>query len=186
MKKLYRCKVCGYVLKAKEAPGICPACGFKGKIFEEFESPVSEKRRKILDLHVHPVMVNLPVAFVVSMSLISFLGVIGIIKESSVFAGMLKAMVLILPFSVVFATTAGIYDGKLRFKRVDTPHLRKKLLLAGLFFLISGSLFAIHVLLDLTLETYNVVVLVYSAVLLGLAMVLGLIGGRLIESKVRG
>jgi len=35
-------------------------------------------------------------------------------------------------------------------------------------------------------STYNIVVLVCSAVLLGLAMILGLIGGRLIESKVRG
>jgi rubredoxin len=186
MKKLYRCRVCGYILEGAEPPGICPACGFKGKIFEEYESPVSEKRRKILDLHIHPVMVNLPVAFAASMSLISFLAVIGVVREPSVFMGMLKAMVLILPFSALFATLAGIYDGKLRFKRVDTPHLKKKLALASIFILISALLFLIPFFLDLAPSTYNFIVLVFSAVLLAIAIILGLIGGRLIESKVRG
>jgi DNA-directed RNA polymerase subunit RPC12/RpoP len=186
MKKLYKCRVCGYVVERKDPPGICPACGVKGKIFEEFESPISQKRRKMLDLHVHPVMVHLPNAFVACMSLISFLRVLGIIQEQSVFMGMLRGMVLLLPFSAIFAALAGIFDGKLRFKRIDTPHLKKKLVLAGLFILTSASLFVIQVFLDLPLSTYNIVVLAFSAVLLVVALTLGLIGDRLIESKVRG
>lgn len=186
MKKLYRCKVCSYILERTDPPGICPACGVRGKIFEEFESPVSKKRRKMLDLHVHPVMVHLPNAFAASMFLISFLRILGIVKEQSVFMGMLKAIVMVLPFSAILAAMAGIFDGKLRFKRIDTPHLKKKLVLAGFFIVISASLFLIQYFLDLEPSTYNIVVLVFSAVLLGVAMTLGLIGGRLIESKVRG
>jgi len=186
MKKLYRCRVCGYILERTDPPDICPACGVKGKIFEEYESPVSNKRRKMLDLHVHPVMVHLPNAFVACMFLISFFRIIGVVKEQSVFMGMLRAMVLLLPFSAIFAAMAGIFDGKLRFKRIDTPHLKKKLALAGLFMLISDSLFVIQVFMDLDPSTYNIVVLAHSAVLLGVAMTLGLIGDRLIESRVRG
>jgi rubredoxin/O-antigen/teichoic acid export membrane protein len=186
MKKLYRCRVCGYILERKEAPDVCPACGARGKIFEEYESPISQKRRKMLDLHVHQIMVNLPVAFVASLALISFLRVVGVVQEQSVFVGMLKAIVFFLPFSAILATAAGIFDGKLRFKRIDTPHLKKKLVLAGLFFLISASLFVIHYFLGLNPSTYYIVVLAYSAVLLSIAGALGLIGGRLIESKVRG
>jgi DNA-directed RNA polymerase subunit RPC12/RpoP len=186
MKKLYRCKVCGYILERKDAPGVCPACGVKGKIFEEYESPISQKRRKILDLHMHQIMVNLPVAFVASMSLVSFLRIIGIVREESVFMGMLKSIVFFLPFSVIFAASAGIFDGKLRFKRIATPHLKKKLALAGLFFLVSALIFVIQYFLDLSPSTYNVVVLICSAVLLSIAGALGLIGGRLIETKVRG
>lgn len=186
MKKLYRCRVCGYILEGKDPPGVCPACGVKGKIFEEYESPVSPKRRKMLDLHVHPVMVHLPNAFAASMSAISFFLILGVIKENSVFMGMLRAMVLLLPFSAVFAAMAGVFDGKLRFKRIDTPHLKKKLGLAGLFILISASLFMIQVFLDLDPSVYKIVVLVCSTVLLGVAMILGLIGNRLIESKVKG
>jgi len=186
MKKLYRCRVCGYVLEKNEPPGTCPACGVKGKVFEEYESPVSRKRRKILDLHVHQIMVNLPVAFVASMTLISFLRIIGIVREQSVFMGMLRASVFFLPFSVILAASAGIFDGKLRFKRIATPHLKKKLMLAGSFFIISVSIFVIQYFLDLDPSTYNIAALVHSVVLLGIAGILGLIGGKLIESKVRG
>jgi rubredoxin len=186
MKKLYRCKVCGYVLEGTEPPGICPACGVKGKIFEEYESPVSEKRRKMLDLHVHPVAVHLPNAFSACMAAISFFRIVGVIQDRSVFMGMLRAMVLILPFSAVFAAAAGIFDGKLRFKRVSTPHLKKKLVLASLFFFLSASLFVIQVFLTLEPSTYNIVVLVCSGILLGIAMTLGLIGNKLVDSKVRG
>ena len=48
MKKLYRCRVCGYILERANPPDVCPACGVKGKIFEEYDSPVSQKRRKLL------------------------------------------------------------------------------------------------------------------------------------------
>lgn len=186
MKKLYRCRVCGYILKGADPPGICPACGVKGKIFEEYESPVSEKRRKMLDLHVHPVAIHLPNAFAACMAAISFFRIIGIIQDRSVFMGMLRAMVLLLPFSAVFAAAAGIFDGNLRFRRVTTPHLKKKLVLAGVFFLVSLSLFAVQVFLDLDPSTYNIVVLVCSAVLMGVALTLGLIGNKLVDSKVRG
>ena len=186
MKKLYRCRVCGYILERANPPDVCPACGVKGKIFEEYDSPVSQKRRKLLDLHVHPVMVHLPNAFAACMSAVSFLLILGVLKEPSVFVGMLRAMVLLLPFSAIFAAAAGIFDGKLRFKRIGTPHLKKKLMLAGLFVLISASLFVIQVFLDLDPSTYNVVVLVGSAVILGVALTLGLIGNKLVDSKVRG
>jgi len=186
MKKLYKCRVCGYILERKDPPGICPACGVKGKIFEEYESPISEKRRKVLELHLHPIMIHFPVAFVSSMFLISVLRIIGFINDQSVFMGMLRAIVLILPFVAIFATIAGMFDGKLRFKRLDTPHLKKKLVLACFFILVSISLFVIQYFLDLHQSTYNIVVLIYSIVLLGIATPLGLIGGKLLDSKVRG
>jgi len=186
MKKLYRCRVCGYVVEKKDPPDICPACGVKGKIFEEFESHISEKRRKVLELHIHPIMVHLPVAFVSSMFLLSLIRIVGVVEEQSVFMGMLRAVIFILPFSAIFATMAGIFDGKLRFKRLNTPHLKKKLVLASCLILISVSLFMIQYFLVLDRSTYNIIVLVYSVVLLGIATLLGLIGNKLIDSKVRG
>jgi hypothetical protein len=186
MKKLYKCRVCGYVVGRKDPPGICPACGVKGKIFEEYESPISEKRRKVLELQIHPVMVHLPIAFVSSMFLINVLRIIGFINDQSVFICMLRAIVLILPFVAIFATLAGMFDGKIRFKRINTPHLKKKLVLACFFILISISLFVIQYFFDLHRSTYNIIILIHSTVLLGIATPLGLIGGKLLESKVRG
>ena len=186
MRKLFKCRVCGYVVGRKESPDVCPACGVKGKIFEEYESPISKKRRIALELNIHSVMVHLPIAFVSSMFLISVLRIIGFINDRSVFMGMLRAIVLILPFVAIFATIAGMLDGKLRFKRINTPHLKKKLVLACFFILVSISLFVIQYFLDLDRSTYNIVVLIYSIALLGIATPLGLIGGRLLDSKVRG
>ena len=186
MKKLYKCRVCGYVVERKDAPGICPACGVKGKIFEEYESPISKKRRIALALNIHSIMVHLPIAFVSSMFLISVLRIIGFLSDQSVFMGMLRAIILILPFAAIFATIAGMIDGKLRFKRIRTPLLKKKLVLACFFILISISLFVFHNFLELNQSTNKIIVLICSIILLGIATPLGLIGGRLIDSKVRG
>ena len=186
MKKLFICKVCGYIAEKNDPPGVCPACGFKGKIFEEYESPISKKRRKILDLHIHPVMVHLPIAFVVGLVLISLLRMIGVIHDQSELAGMLRVIVVVLPFVAISAAMAGIFDAKLRFKRIDTPHLKIKLVLAFFLILISISLFVIQFLLNLNHSTYKIVVLIHSVVLFGFALMLGLIGGRLRDSKVRG
>ena len=149
MKKLYKCRVCGYVIERKDAPGICPACGVKGKIFEEYESPISKKRRIALELNMHSIMVHFPIA-------------------------------------AIFATLTGMIDSKLRFKRIRTPLLKKKLVLACFFILISISLFVFHNFLELNQSTNKIIVLICSIILLGIATPLGLIGGRLIDSKVRG
>jgi uncharacterized membrane protein/rubredoxin len=186
MKKIYRCRVCGYLTTKEDPPEVCPACGVKGKIFEEFDSPISKKRRRMLDLHIHPASVHFPIAFVTSMVLLSFLRVVGVFGEHSVFSGMLRAIVFILPFAAIFATTAGMYDGRLRFKKINTPHLKRKLVLAGLFIFVSASLFVIQYVLDLNSSTLNLIVLIFSIVLLGLAAPLGLIGGKLLDAKVRG
>lgn len=186
MRKVYRCRVCGYLVKKNDTPDICPACGIKGKIFEEYESPLSEKRRKALDLHAHPAMVHFPIAFVVSMSLISILKFVGFVGEQSVFTGMLRAIVMILPFVAISSTIVGIFDGKMRFKRINTPHLKSKLMLAGIFIVISTSLFVIQLFLDLDRSTYDLIVLICSLVLLIISVPLGFIGGKFIEAKVRG
>jgi hypothetical protein len=120
------------------------------------------------------------------MFFLSALRIVGIVEEQSIFIGMLRAIVSILPFVAVFATVAGMYDGKLRFKRINTPHLKKKLVLAGLFIFISASLFIIQYFLDLDRSTFNIIVLICSIILLGIALPLGLIGGKLLDSKVRG
>ena len=186
MKKIYKCKVCAYLVKGKDTPEICPACGFKGKIFEEYESPLSEKRRQALDLHAHPAMVHFPIAFVVSMALLSLLRIVGFITEQSIFTSMLHALVIVLPFVAVSAMIAGLFDGKMRFKRIDTPHLKIKIMLATSFILISSALFVTQLFLNLDQATHNIVAVVCSFVLLGIALPLGLIGGNLIEAKVRG
>lgn len=186
MSKLYRCRVCGFLSNKDNPPDICPACGVKGKIFEEYDSPISEKRRKALELHAHQAIVHFPLALVFGMFLISLLLMIDVVNQQSVFKGMLRLMLLLLPFAAIIAAGAGMYDGKLRFKRINTPYLKRKLFLSGLFIVISISLLILEYFLDFDHSSYIPIVLIGSTVLSGIGVVLGLIGGKLLESKVRG
>ncbi len=186
MKKLYRCKVCGYISERSEPPEVCPACGFKGKIFEEYESPVSAKRRMIMKLHIHPVMTHFPLAFVLTLFLISLVNMINIIRMPSALSAMAEAIVWLLPCAAVIATLSGLYDGWLRFKRANTPLLKKKIFLSSLFILLSISLIVLLSSSDLNQRSYGFVLFVYAIVLSGIGTWLGLIGGRLIEAKVKG
>jgi len=186
MKKIYKCRVCGYVLEREELPVICPACGVKGKIFEEYEPPVSRKRRKALELNIHPILVHFPIAFVFSMFLLSLSISLNIFNDPSVFPAMRGVIIWVLPFVAVFATIAGLYDGKLRFKRINTPHLKKKLILAVFFIFFSLLILVMQEFFSLDNSTFNIIMLFFSLVIFGIAVLLGFIGGKLLEAKVRG
>ncbi len=186
MNKLYKCKVCGFVLKSKTLPDLCPACGFKGKIFEEYEPTVSAKRRKALELHAHSALVHFPIAVITYIFFINLFILAKIIPWHSVFVASLKAMVWLLPFVTLIGMLSGLYDGKMRFKKISTPLLKKKILLSILLILISISLFVLQFVLELDQSLYSLLILAFSIVLLGFVTILGLIGGTLLDSKVRG
>ncbi len=186
MKKLYKCKVCGFVAKKTALPELCPACGFKGKIFEEFEPTVSAKRRKALEMHAHSALVHFPIAVITYMFFINLFILAKIIPWHSVFVDSLKAMVWLLPFVALIGMLSGLYDGKLRFKKIDTPLLKKKLHLSILLLAVSISLFVLQYIFELGQSLFSFLILTHSFVLLGLVTGLGLIGGTLLESKIRG
>lgn len=186
MNKLYKCKVCGFVTKRKALPELCPACGFKGKIFEEFEPTISAKRRKALGLHAHSAIVHFPIAVVTYIFAVNFFILVKIIPWHSEFGASLKAMVWLLPFVALFGVLSGLYDGKMRFKKINTPLLKKKIVLSGFLLVISTSLFVLQIVLELNQLSYNLLILVSGTVLMGIVTVLGLIGGTLLDSKVRG
>ena len=45
---------------ASKVGEICPACGVPAKMFEPYDDKVSEARRRMIDLHIHPVIVHSP------------------------------------------------------------------------------------------------------------------------------
>lgn len=188
MKRLYKCKVCGFVLKNKILPELCPACGFRGKIFEDFKPTVSEKRRKALELHAHSAIVHFPIAVITYIFFINLFILVKFIAWHSVFATSLKAMVWLLPFVTLIGMLSGLYDGKLRFKKINTPLLKKKLFLSVFLIAISTTLFVFQYVyvLEFDQSLYSLLILAFSIILLGIVTFLGLIGGKLLDSKVRG
>jgi rubredoxin len=183
--KLMICSVCGYIVKEGFAGELCPACGVSKNAFQPYQDRVSAKRRKILDLHMHNILVHFPQAFSLLMLFLIFLGFFlqGALKAELLITA--KILSFFLPLAILASICSGLLDGKNRFKRLDTPILKKKILVAILFLI-----FAIGVLLIFTLLNHPSALQWLVFILTGLcalcSLFLGYNGGGLSRSEVPG
>ncbi len=143
MSNLVRCKACGYIMDGAKLRDLCPACGVPAKQFEPYDDRVKEERRRLLDLHIHPVIVHAPQAFALSLILLPLALIFTTGGLRSMCLDTTRLMGAALPITVLAAFLAGLFDGKLRFRKTSTPILRKKKLVGGLFFVISLAMGAI-------------------------------------------
>jgi rubredoxin len=186
MAEYVRCKACGYIMEASQVKNLCPACGVPASQFEAFKPKISGKRKKILDMHLHPIILHVPQGFVVSLVffalLLAFLGE-GELRTAVL--GASRTLAILLPLAVLGAFAAGLLDGKIRFRKVTTPTLVRKIILGALFFAFSlgGAAFAAFTSLD------GALLLPFGLLeLLGLTAgtMLGLLGSRLMEAGFPG
>lgn len=155
----------------------------KRQAFKPVEDNVSDKRRKILNLHLHPIMTHFSNGFS------SFLVII--ILFTMVFPDFFRTELLntifvlsvLLPLAVLITMLAGIFDGKNRFKSLNTPYLKQKLLLGLIFLVLSSVLAAYAMIFGVALETLLFLLILSSACLL-CGGLLGKIGGSLICAKL--
>jgi uncharacterized membrane protein len=186
MKKLVVCRVCGYVMEAGKVKDRCPACGVPAKAFQDYTPAMKANRELWLSFDVHPVLVHFPVAFTV---VILVLAVI-----YSLFAGaargQLEATVLVLsvllPFTVIASAAAGIIDGKVRFKRVNTPLLIRKIVIGALFLVFSAGMIALVLASSLDVTGVWLAFLACTVGALVCAIFLGLIGKSLVCARTPG
>ncbi|MDP4088959.1 MAG: rubredoxin-type Fe(Cys)4 protein [Bacillota bacterium] len=186
MKKLVICKVCGFIMEEKELKDVCPACGVPKTAFVEYKSKVSEKRSAILDLHFHPITVHFPEAiavFLVGFTVLSFIFGGG-------FGADLMTTNLILayffPVTVVIASATGVYDGKVRFKKLTPPWLKIKIFLGTALFVVSLIVLCLFLGTDYTSSGGRLLIFLFSTIGLGLSVALGKMGGRLIHAVMPG
>jgi hypothetical protein len=182
MKKLVRCKACGYIIEESRLGDVCPACGVGRKAFEEYVEKTAEKRMKLLHLDLHPIIVHFPQSFAILMLILLAI----IIFFTNTFQMMaISALPLIglsLPIVAVFALLSGMLDGKLRFKKITTPLLRQKILAGSIFI---GSSVGIAVASSLELNsTISVVLVVLTLICIGCSAILGKIGSTLLNAKL--
>jgi hypothetical protein len=132
---LVRCKVYGYITAEKKPREKCPACGAPRATFEPYKDRVSERRRRILNLTIHPIAVHFPQAFAVSVLVLLLAPFVFSGKVDDRFIGTAKILTLFFPLVVAASFVAGLYDGKTRFKQIQrSPILRRRLVFASLFF----------------------------------------------------
>jgi hypothetical protein len=184
--ELLRCRTCGYVTEASRRGEACPACGVPWKMMEPWKDPVTEGRRVLLRLDLHPIIDHFSISFAASALVLSlFVLVLPDLFRQTV-TGLLRGLVGVLPLAVIASFVTGVFDGKLRFRRTTTPLLRRKKLLGALFFACAAAAAALTFLGG----AYETWVRIADAVLLGGAVLcavgLGRIGGGLLGAIFPG
>ena len=184
-KTYVRCKACGYVIGTDDVKDLCPACGLPKTVFEPHQKRISAKRKFLLDQHIHPIAVHFPQVFV-------FVIIVGILSSfllndpwRSDFLAATKLSILALPFAVLAGFISGLIDGKLRFKKLNTPLLVHKMIAGIILQVLSLIIAAIYLVNGLT--PYSTAsILALSVISTGVAIYLGRTGATMFESFMPG
>jgi uncharacterized membrane protein len=173
-------------MAADKLGDVCPACGVPAKLFEPYKEKVSEKRQRILDIDIHPVIVHAPQGFAFILILFSIAAIVfsGPLQENM--QSTVAVLGTVLPFVVLGAIATGLLDGKVRFKKVTTPALKKKIGLGSAFLVLSAVITVLTLAGGVETTGRLVAVLLLSAGCLVCGTFLGLIGAKLRCSKFPG
>lgn len=186
MANLIRCRACGYITKEGRIKNTCPACGVPAKMFEPYKDPLSEKRRLILDLHTHPIIVHFPQAFSLTLLMLTILYVIVPSSMKDALFYTIKVISFFLPFFIVLSFLTGLLDGKTRFRKITTPFLKIKIIIGLIFFAASIALaslsFSEQFSSSLSFKYFIFLTIIASVC----TVLLGFIGGRIGEAKFPG
>ena len=177
-KKYEYCRLCGFVRHVGKG-GICPACGAREKAFLPFEHKASERRRMFLKLDVHPVAVHFIISYTAVIALLYFLNVLGIQEIAGIpLEGTSDLQILFHPLLIIGGGITGIIDGKVRFRKLDTPYLKRKVILGSILFVTSLVILLVH-----GLKSTDPLIILFEGIAIiiafGLASYLGWIGAEM-------
>jgi hypothetical protein len=137
------CRVCGYV-RSKGKGGLCPACGAREKAFLPFEHKASIRRRMFLKLDVHPVAVHFTISYTAVIALLYGVSLFSTTLLGIPIEGTRDLQIFFFPFLIIAGGITGIIDGKVRFRKLQTPYLIRKIVLGGILFITSIVIFFVH------------------------------------------
>lgn len=185
MKNEVRCKACGYIMKEEKLGDVCPACGVPRTSFEPYKEKLSEKRRFILDLHLHPISVHFPQAFATIIPVLLIAGTLLTCSFGRMLLSTTEVLIYLLPFTVIASMIAGLIDGKTRFKSLTTIVLKKKILTAVILLILSIFL-AVYTYFNQLTGASFALALIVSVVCVACEIILGQLGKGLMEAKLPG
>lgn len=176
------CRVCGYV-RSMDKGGRCPACGVRDTAFVPFQHRASSNRRIFLKLDVHPVAVHFTITYTAVTALLFFLLLFVDELLGVPIQGILDLQITFLPLLIASGGITGLIDGKIRFRKIKTPYLLRKIVLGCILLVTSVILFILHI-----ISQGDASFLLIEALLISLAFILssylGWIGAELICSIV--
>ena len=185
MSQLLRCKPCGYIIKEQDLGQVCPACGMPKSAFEPYKENISPKRKFILGLDLHPIAVHFPQAFATILPLILIINILSASYFTKELVIVSKFLSVLLPFTVIGAIISGIIDGKVRFKKIRTPALIKKIIIGCIFLLFSASISLIIIFSDFESNS-KIYVLLLSIACVFCVIILGTIRKKLMYANLKG
>ena len=185
-KELLVCRACGFKISKDKLKSICPACGVSKKYFETYKDNISTRRRKFLDLHIHPIIVHFPVATSVILFLVIAVGSFLPGQTGNILLGAALLLSILLPLFVIGGALSGILDGILRFKKINRTVLFKKIYLSIGFFASSSATIVLLIIFKFTNIYINVLLIILSLASATFSVLLGRLGGSLSEAILPG
>jgi hypothetical protein len=172
------CRVCGYVRPVGKG-GRCQACGVRDTAFVPFQHKASLNRRIFLKLDVHPVAVHFTITYTAVTALLFFLLIFVDELLGVPLQGILDLQITLLPLLIASGGITGLIDGKIRFRKIKTPYLMRKIVLGCILLVTSVILLILHI-----ISQDDAIFLLIEALLISLAFILasylGWIGAELI------
>ncbi|WP_005035481.1 rubredoxin-like domain-containing protein [Holophaga foetida] len=185
MAKYLRCRACDYIAEEGQLGDVCPACGLPRTVFEAYPKDIAARRRFLVEQHLHPIAVHLPQVLLFCCVLLPILAHLLPQPYHAEFMLVAKWAVLVLPFGAIAAFVSGLVDGKLRFKKLQTPLLKRKIVAGVAFLALSVLVFVLYLLFGFHgANTWAIVLL--SAVATGFAVFLGKTGATLFSCMLPG
>jgi len=181
MKELVRCRPCGFVMDADKLGDVCPACGMPRKVFEPYRERVSRNRLILLNFDLHPIVIHLSQALVITIPLLSIM--VSFFKDfhPELIKNVLTFSVVVFPFTLILAILTGVIDGLTRFKTLATPILRVKIIFSIIILCLAIALFYVS-----HNDKLYALTIVLSVLSLGAGIQLGLWGKKLINVILPG
>lgn len=178
------CKACGFVIGENNLGEVCPACGVPRTAFEPYVDNVSERRKFILGLNIHPILIHFPQAYATILPLLIVLGILITTPLGADLLSAARVLSYLLPLTVVAAIGAGLIDGFTRFKRLTTIILIKKIII-GLVLFVLSVLIAGLAIFD-GLQSSKMYILVLSLLCILCEIALGQLGKTLRGARLPG
>ena len=182
MEQMVICKACGFIMAQGKLGEVCPACGVPAKLFVPHDEKISDRRKFLLSLDLHPVLVHFTQAYTGTILALSLLASVVRGGWHDRLTTVVFVLGLALPFTVAATFAAGMFDGKIRFRKYRTPLLVRKMKLGGLFFALTSGIFACVLIPSVPLWA----VAALSAVAMVSASLLGVWGVSLLNARFPG
>ena len=137
-----------------------------------------------MSIDIHPIILHIPQGVSAIIPFFALLSMIVPLHYAVRLTAAVEMLVFLLPLSVFGAFISGVFDGKVRFKKISTPALKKKMILGAALFVVTAAMLYIQIAGGV--EAMLLPITFLSVFALGLQAILARIGIKLMFAYMPG